>query len=242
MTTISRARFEAITRRMVDALAAGPVKHTLMKDVTKDFVGKGKVVEIPAEDKAKFERNSASAPAEEAGFEAFKRERGITDAAAYYAAETYTKFGKMSTEDKEAYVQQKLAQFDVTEAHHAKRQQEIAESNVPATPTGQAGAENPTGTPVANYFRYEESHEMYLSNISTLSLNHAKTQLGLIELKIENREDVGVNVHGRYGDQEISDLNTYLAALKDYISKLDIGAVPMSGEAAKGTASTGGQR
>ena len=38
---------------------------------------------------------------------------------------------------------------------------------------------------------------------------------------IKNKEDVGVTVNGRYGDQDISDLNTYKAALTDYISKYE---------------------
>jgi hypothetical protein len=49
-----------------------------------------------------------------------------------------------------------------------------------------------------------------------------------------------MNVHGRYRDQAISDLNTYLAALKDYISKIDIGASPTPSAPAKGPSSTGG--
>jgi hypothetical protein len=85
-----------------------------------------------------------------------------------------------------------------------------------------------------------ESHEMYLSNISDLSYEHAKKQLGIVEVKISNHEDAGMNVHGRYGDHNISDLNTYLAALKDYISKIDIGASPTPSEQAKGPSSTGG--
>jgi hypothetical protein len=85
-----------------------------------------------------------------------------------------------------------------------------------------------------------ESHEMYLSNISDLSLEHAKKQLGIVELKISNHEGSGMNVHGRYGAQAISDLSTYLAALKDYISKSDIGASPTLSEPAKGSSSTAG--
>jgi hypothetical protein len=43
-------------------------------------------------------------------------------------------------------------------------------------------------------------------------------------LKITNHADVGMTVSGRYGDQKISDLNTYLAALKDHIGKLESSA------------------
>jgi hypothetical protein len=77
---------------------------------------------------------------------------------------------------------------------------------------------------VARSLKYVENNSISLSNISTLSLGHAKTQVGIVELKITNREDVGMTVSGRYGDQKISDLNTYLAALKDHIGKLESSA------------------
>jgi hypothetical protein len=64
-----------------------------------------------------------------------------------------------------------------------------------------------------------ESHEMYLSNISHMSLDGAKKSLGITQVMIERHSDAGLNVHGRYGDTEISDLKTYLAALKDFIGK-----------------------
>jgi hypothetical protein len=79
-----------------------------------------------------------------------------------------------------------------------------------------------------------------LSNIVDLSLEHAKKQLVVVESMISTHEDAGMNVHGRYGAQAISDLNTYLAALKDYISKSDIGASPTPSEPAKGSSSTAG--
>ena len=66
-----------------------------------------------------------------------------------------------------------------------------------------------------------ESHEMYMPNVSDLSLDNAKKSLGIAQVMIKNKEDVGVNVHGRYGDQEISDLHTYTVALKDFIGKLE---------------------
>lgn len=66
-----------------------------------------------------------------------------------------------------------------------------------------------------------ESHEMYMPNVSDLSLDNAKKSLGIAQVMIKNKEDVGVNVHGRYGDQEISDLHTYTVALKEYIGKLE---------------------
>jgi hypothetical protein len=239
MTTISRARFEAMSRDMLERMAVGPQPIKRENQVHP----LGKRVEMPAEDKAKFERSLATSAASEANFKAFQRDLGIHADRAYYAkaAEaTYTKFGKMSTEEKEAYVQQRLAEFDVAEARYAKRLQKIEESNVPASSTGQAGAENPAAPPGTTYSGYQESHEMYLSNISDLSLEHAKKQLDIVESKISNHEDVGMNVHGRYGAQTISDLNTYLAALKDYIGKIDIGASPTSSEPAKGPSSTAG--
>lgn len=66
-----------------------------------------------------------------------------------------------------------------------------------------------------------ESHQMYLPNISDLSLENAKKSLGIAQVMIKNKEDVGVTVNGRYGDKNISDLNSYKAALTDYISKYE---------------------
>ena len=66
-----------------------------------------------------------------------------------------------------------------------------------------------------------ESHQMYLPNISDLSLENAKKSLGIAEVMIKNKEDVGVTVNGRYGDKDISDLGNYKAALTDYISKYE---------------------
>lgn len=66
-----------------------------------------------------------------------------------------------------------------------------------------------------------ESHQMYMPNISDLSLENAKKSLGIAQVMIKNKEDAGVTVNGRYGDQNISDLNTYQAALTDYISKYE---------------------
>lgn len=62
---------------------------------------------------------------------------------------------------------------------------------------------------------------MYLPNVSDLSLENAKKSLGIAQVMIENKEDVGVTINGRYGDKDISDLNSYKAALTDYISKFE---------------------
>lgn len=66
---------------------------------------------------------------------------------------------------------------------------------------------------------HPDSHEIYLSSITHLSLEGAQKSLGIAEVMAKNKEDVGFNVHGRYGNQEITDLKTYVTALKDYISK-----------------------
>ncbi|MEV4782875.1 hypothetical protein [Burkholderia sp. LMU1-1-1.1] len=66
-----------------------------------------------------------------------------------------------------------------------------------------------------------ESHQMYLPNISDLSLENAKKSLDIAEVMIKNKEDVGVTVNGRYGDKDISDLGAYKAALTDYIGKYE---------------------
>ena len=232
MTTISRATSEHVFK----AIAEGPQKINRANEV---HPWKGKAVEMTAEEKAMFLQRQAAAAAAESGAEAVWRERAA-QAALSPDSDTYTKSGKLRTEEeKAAFVQQRLDQLDAAEAFYAKHREEIEKNNTTASPTGQSAAENPTGTPVAKYHRYEESREMYLPNISDLSLENAKKALGIVELKIENHEDVGRNVHGHYGNQAISDLNTYLAALKDHISKLEISVSPASSEAATRTASTG---
>jgi hypothetical protein len=80
--------------------------------------------------------------------------------------------------------------------------------------------------------KHIESHEMYLPNISGLSLENAKKSVADVQLMIRNHEDAGVNVHGRYGDQKISNLSTYLTGLKDFISKHDTTASSLSNETA----------
>lgn len=73
------------------------------------------------------------------------------------------------------------------------------------------------------------SREIYLSSITDLSLESAQNTLGIVEQMAKNKEDVGFNVHGRYGDQKITDLKTYVSALKDYIGKFSsAGAQPIS--------------
>lgn len=64
-----------------------------------------------------------------------------------------------------------------------------------------------------------DSREIYLSSITDLSLESAQKTLGIVEQMAKNKEDVGFNVHGRYGDQKITDLKTYVSALRDYIGK-----------------------
>lgn len=122
MTTITRAGFESYLR----ATVAGPQRG---KQVPVASI-LGERVEIPAEDKAKLERSlvTSAAAAAAAAEEGFDR--------AYYAkaAEaTYTKFGKMSTDEKEAYVQQRLANFDLFESHHAEHLKKTEKNDVPAS-------------------------------------------------------------------------------------------------------------
>ncbi|MDP1999654.1 MAG: hypothetical protein Q8K22_08685 [Rhodoferax sp.] len=75
----------------------------------------------------------------------------------------------------------------------------------------------------AKAFRYEENHAITLPNISDLTLEVAKTSLGIAESIVKKREDVGLSVRGRYGDKSISDMKTYLTSIKDHISKLEVG-------------------
>lgn len=50
-----------------------------------------------------------------------------------------------------------------------------------------------------NNFRYEESHEMYASNIVGLSLETAKWSLAVIESDIRDPGYAGIHFHSRYG-------------------------------------------
>lgn len=74
-----------------------------------------------------------------------------------------------------------------------------------------------------------ESHQMYMPNVADLSLTDAKWSLGVAQSMIKNKEDVGLTVNGRYGDQDISDLHSYTVALKDFIGKLEAAAASGNG-------------
>lgn len=80
-------------------------------------------------------------------------------------------------------------------------------------------AKSQTASLAAEKRNKAESHEMYLPNISDLSLEDAKKSLEIVEVMIKNKGDVGLNIHGRYGDQKITDLKSYTTAVKDFISK-----------------------
>lgn len=69
-----------------------------------------------------------------------------------------------------------------------------------------------------------ENTGIYTSNVSTLSLENAKKNLGFAQLMIERHEDVGSTFHGRYGDTELKNPKEWEAALKDYIGKQEAAA------------------
>jgi hypothetical protein len=66
-----------------------------------------------------------------------------------------------------------------------------------------------------------KSRDMHFANIEELPLEIAKMAVGIVQKKIDNHEDAGMNIRAHIGNQVVSDLNTYMAALKDYISKHD---------------------
>jgi hypothetical protein len=69
-----------------------------------------------------------------------------------------------------------------------------------------------------------ENNGIYTSNVSSLSLENAKKNLGFAQLMIERHEDVGSTFHGRYGDTELKSATEWEAALKDYIGKQEAAA------------------
>lgn len=69
-----------------------------------------------------------------------------------------------------------------------------------------------------------ENNGIYTSNVSSLSLENAKKNLGFAQLMIERHEDVGSVFHGHYGDKELTNLNQWEAALKDYIGTQEAAA------------------
>ena len=64
----------------------------------------------------------------------------------------------------------------------------------------------------------QESHEIYLPNISSLSKELAQRIKGSVEAMIQNRDDVGMNVNGGYGTEKINSLDRYLSAINTHIS------------------------
>ena len=63
-----------------------------------------------------------------------------------------------------------------------------------------------------------ESHQMYLPNIASLSLEDAKMMVDVTQEMMESDRYKGIIVNGHNGDQQISDFGTYKAALVDYIN------------------------
>lgn len=80
----------------------------------------------------------------------------------------------------------------------------------------------------------KESNEVYFPNIAYLPLKDAQSILGYSEQRHSNHCYDNRDIHGNYGDQRISDIDTYLAALKDHIAKLENGASPLSVSAKTG--------
>lgn len=77
-------------------------------------------------------------------------------------------------------------------------------------------------------YKTGENNGIYTQNVSTLSLENAKKNLGFAQLMIERRDDVGSVFHGQYGDKELKNLSEWEAALKDYIGKQESGAAMYS--------------
>jgi len=73
-----------------------------------------------------------------------------------------------------------------------------------------------------------ENHDINLPNISTLSLDDAKAALDLTRMMAESDHYKSLNVRGHDGDQQISDLGTYKAALSAYINQHET-ALPNAG-------------
>jgi hypothetical protein len=69
-----------------------------------------------------------------------------------------------------------------------------------------------------------ENNGIYTPNVSSLSLETAKKNLGFAQLMIERHEDVGSVFHGHYGDAELKNPKEWEAALKDYIGKQEAAA------------------
>lgn len=103
----------------------------------------------------------------------------------------------------------------------AEQVAEVAQRNAAAAEVAAASAKQLQEVKRRTSVEGMESHQMYLPNVSDLSLENAKKSLGIAQVMIENKEDVGVTINGRYGDKDISDLNSYKAALTDYISKFE---------------------
>lgn len=85
-----------------------------------------------------------------------------------------------------------------------------------------------------NTFRYEENNHRYLPDIADLSLEVAKWSLAIVESDIRNSRYPDIQFHSHYGDQEITDMGSYVAAAKDHISKLESAAAPSVVGAANG--------
>ncbi|ALK10205.1 hypothetical protein [Blastochloris viridis] len=106
----------------------------------------------------------------------------------------------------------------VAQPFSEQQKKDIAERN---KITAELAEINATAMIDAKASQQFESNETYLPNISTLTLDTAKTVLGQIDAAKGMNWIQGTNIHGNNGDKATSSLDIYISWLKNFISSFD---------------------
>lgn len=127
--------------------------------------------------------------------------------------------GEPSFADQIAVAQQRI---DAVKSEYGA----LAEVWNKAAERGEAWAQpKPPAPPSTGYntFRYEENTVIRRTNVAYLPLEMARKSLEFGEFLATSKLLETSTFTSRYGDQAITDVQTYIAALKDHISKLEAG-------------------
>lgn len=143
---------------------------------------------------------------------------------------TYTNTGQLVSNEMSASARQGIMDAQAAYDRILAKRLDVEASGgrwVAATPVPSSSAASPSDVP-ASPLRYEESHRMYLPNIADLSLEQARKSLEFAEFAVSSHHYDGRDINGGYGNQTISDMSAYRAAVKDHIGRLENGEPPIT--------------
>lgn len=207
-----REQEEFRLRHTVERLSAGPITHN-PANVARASTVAAVAASQPAR---KLITEQDVIDATHAQLLALRQKMGVAADTDYQT--TYTNKGQLSTSEMTAFIQKEIMEA-----------QRFADKWMPgvicgvAVPAQSSKADSADTSAAALPSRYKENHEMYLLNIAYLPLEMARKSLEFGEYLARSNALDDTHLHSGYRNQTISDINTYLAALKDHISKLENG-------------------